>query len=176
MRLVDQIATDAANWTAAEYAEGIGARGSSARMSADTENLPLHPGTNGLINDYLDAAGHGTDENVVLFRPVKNNTNRRSLNMLLRRTGFTSWCGGIRGTGVRDRRPCMRATAATNALDHQADIAKVRNGWAREHRHHPHLLLPENPAGGQPDVQGGVLIWRPGLRLTGQRHNNGLTR
>ena len=21
--------------------------------------LPLHPGTNGLINDYLDAAGHG---------------------------------------------------------------------------------------------------------------------
>ena len=24
-----------------------------------TRYLPLHPGTNGLINDYLDAAGHG---------------------------------------------------------------------------------------------------------------------
>jgi integrase/recombinase XerD len=24
----------------------------------------------------------------------------------------------------------LRATAATNALDHQADIANVRNGWA----------------------------------------------
>jgi hypothetical protein len=42
-----------------------------------TRYLPLHPGTNGLINDYLDAAGHGTDENGALFRPVKNSTTRR---------------------------------------------------------------------------------------------------
>src|SRR5271170_5629254 len=40
-----------------------------------TRYLPLHPGTNGLINDYLDAAGHGLDDNGALFRPVKNNTN-----------------------------------------------------------------------------------------------------
>ena len=39
-----------------------------------TRYLPLHPGTNGLINDYLDAAGHGADESGALFRPVKNNT------------------------------------------------------------------------------------------------------
>jgi hypothetical protein len=27
-----------------------------------------------LIHDYLDAAGHGTDENGALFRPVRNNS------------------------------------------------------------------------------------------------------
>src|SRR6516165_1097910 len=36
-----------------------------------TRYLPLHPGTNALIHDYLDAAGHALDENGALFRPVK---------------------------------------------------------------------------------------------------------
>ena len=35
-----------------------------------TRYLPLHPGTNGLINDYLDAPGHGTDDSGALFRPT----------------------------------------------------------------------------------------------------------
>jgi site-specific recombinase XerC len=35
--------------------------------------LPLHPDTNRLINDYLDAAGHGTDDNGALFRPTHDN-------------------------------------------------------------------------------------------------------
>jgi integrase/recombinase XerD len=39
--------------------------------------LPLHPGTHGLINDYLDAAGHGLDESGALFRPVRNNRTGR---------------------------------------------------------------------------------------------------
>jgi site-specific recombinase XerC len=38
-----------------------------------TRYLPLHPGTNALIHDYLEAAGHGNDDNGALFRPVKNN-------------------------------------------------------------------------------------------------------
>jgi integrase/recombinase XerD len=42
-----------------------------------TRYLPLHPGTNGVINDYLDAAGHGTDENGALFRPIRNNRTGR---------------------------------------------------------------------------------------------------
>ena len=33
-----------------------------------TRYLPLHPGTNGLITDYLEAAGHSTDDNGALFR------------------------------------------------------------------------------------------------------------
>src|ERR1700722_2503837 len=32
-----------------------------------TRYLPLHLGTHGLITDYLDAAGHGDDENGALF-------------------------------------------------------------------------------------------------------------
>ena len=42
-----------------------------------TRYLPLHPGTQALIHDYLDAAGHGGDENSALFRPVKNNSGRQ---------------------------------------------------------------------------------------------------
>src|SRR5271156_4382690 len=42
-----------------------------------TRYLPLHPGTNELIHDYLEAAGHGDDTNGALFRPVKNNTTGR---------------------------------------------------------------------------------------------------
>ena len=42
-----------------------------------TRYLPLHPGTNGLINDYLDAAGHGLDDSGALFRPVRNNRTGR---------------------------------------------------------------------------------------------------
>ena len=37
------------------------------------------------------------------------------------------WCGPIRrSSGLRSARTRLRATAATNALDHQADIAKVQ--------------------------------------------------
>ena len=38
--------------------------------------LPLHPATNALIHDYLDAAGHGGDDNGALFRPIKNNRGK----------------------------------------------------------------------------------------------------
>ena len=38
-----------------------------------TRYLPLHPGTNALIHDYLAAAGHDADENGALFRSVSNN-------------------------------------------------------------------------------------------------------
>jgi len=37
----------------------------------------------------------------------------------------------------------LRATAATNALDHQADIAQGPGvAWSRQHRHHPPLRPP----------------------------------
>jgi integrase/recombinase XerD len=85
-----------------------------------TRYLPLHPGTNGLINDYLDAAGHGADENGALFRPIRNN-----------RTGGLDHGGrclqaGASLLGFEIGAHALRATAATNALDHQADIAKVQ--------------------------------------------------
>src|SRR5271155_365351 len=42
-----------------------------------TRYLPPHPGTHGLINDYLDAAGYGLDESGALFRPDRNNRTGR---------------------------------------------------------------------------------------------------
>jgi len=48
-----------------------------SRKGGKTRYLPLHPGTHGLINDYLDAAGHGLDEGGALFRPVRNNRTGR---------------------------------------------------------------------------------------------------
>jgi hypothetical protein len=48
----------------------------------DTRYLPLHPGTNTLIHEYLYAAGHGTDENGALFRPIRNNRPRELENAL----------------------------------------------------------------------------------------------
>jgi integrase/recombinase XerD len=65
-----------------------------------------------------------------LFRPVKNNVQKRTdtamtadgvyklLQVYAEKIGLT----GIERLGVH----ALRATAATNALDHQADIAKVQ--------------------------------------------------
>ena len=44
---------------------------------AKTRYLPLHPATNGLIHEYLEAAGHGADEDGALFRPIRNNRTGR---------------------------------------------------------------------------------------------------
>src|ERR1700677_3758823 len=53
-----------------------------------TRYLPLHPGTQGLIHDYLDIAGHGTDENGALFRPVRNNTTGGTLDQAITPDGI----------------------------------------------------------------------------------------
>jgi site-specific recombinase XerD len=91
-----------------------------------TRYLPLHPGTNGLINDYLDAAGHATDDNGALFRPVKNNATGR-LNEAITADGVYRLVRGYSAQlGFEIGAHALRATAATNALDHQADIAKVQ--------------------------------------------------
>jgi integrase/recombinase XerD len=91
-----------------------------------TRYLPLHPGTNGLISDYLDAAGHGTDENGALFRPVRNNTTGK-LEQAITADGVYKLVRAYSAAlGFEIGAHALRATAATNALDHQADIAKVQ--------------------------------------------------
>ncbi|GKS68574.1 integrase [Nitrosomonas sp. PY1] len=91
-----------------------------------TRYIPLHPAANGLIHDYLDAAGHGHEENEALFRSVSNNRDKYSqqpitpdgIYKLVQRYSIK--------LGFRIGAHSLRATAATNALDHQADIAKVQ--------------------------------------------------
>jgi integrase/recombinase XerD len=94
-----------------------------------TRYLPLHPGTAEVITEYVEAVGYGGDPSSPLFRPVRNNlTGKLSEPMTtdgvykmvqyyIRKAGI----GDIERLGVH----ALRATAATNALDHEADIAKV---------------------------------------------------
>ena len=91
-----------------------------------TRYLPLHPGTNELIHDYLEAAGHGGDENGALFRPIKNNRTGRLDKALTPDAVYRVVRGYSAQLGFEIGAHALRATAATNALDNQADIAKVQ--------------------------------------------------
>ncbi|MFO1419369.1 MAG: tyrosine-type recombinase/integrase [Candidatus Competibacteraceae bacterium] len=94
--------------------------------------LPVAAKAARLIQAYLDGAGHGGDWEGPLFRPVKNNTTgtlRKPLNPtsiyqdVVRRYGEQVGINAaVRGFCVHS----LRATAATNALLHGADIAKVQ--------------------------------------------------
>ena len=85
-----------------------------------------------LIQEYLEAAGHGGDLTGPLFRPVKNNSTGTLVKPLnpasvyqeiVRRYGKQVGINAdVHGFCVHS----LRATAATNALEHNADIAKVQ--------------------------------------------------
>jgi integrase/recombinase XerD len=91
-----------------------------------TRYLPLHPGTNALIHEYLEAAGHGEDDAGALFRPLRNNTTGR-LDKAITPDGIYKLVRAYSRTlGFEIGAHALRATAATNALDNQADIAKVQ--------------------------------------------------
>jgi site-specific recombinase XerD len=91
-----------------------------------TRYVPLHPGTNALIHEYLDAAGHSADDAGALFRPVRNNTTGR-LDKAITPDGIYKLVRTYSAAlGFEIGAHALRATAATNALDNQADIAKVQ--------------------------------------------------
>lgn len=89
--------------------------------------VPLHPAAAGAIAAYLEAAGHGDEKAAPLFRPVSNNargaraiTTDGVYKVLIK---YASTVGiDVEGFGPH----ALRATAATNALEHDADIAKVQ--------------------------------------------------
>lgn len=95
--------------------------------------VPVHPGAQRLIEEYLAQAGHGHDLDGALFRPVVNNHTPEGLDRRLnpasvyrhvvekyaRQTGLSA---EVHGLCVHS----MRATAATNALSHDSDIARVQ--------------------------------------------------
>jgi site-specific recombinase XerD len=91
-----------------------------------TRYLPLHPGTNALIHEYLEAAGHGADDNGALFRPVKNNATGTLEKAVTADAVYKLVRAYSALLGFPIGAHALRATAATNALDHQADIAKVQ--------------------------------------------------
>ena len=92
--------------------------------------IPVHPHTIQRIREYLTALGHGEDGRADLFRPVRN-TKGSGLEKPL--SGYAIYKNVVhkyaRQLGIEARDICvhgLRATAATNALDHSADIAFVQ--------------------------------------------------
>ena len=94
--------------------------------------VPVNPLALRLIDEYLEMSGHREERDSALFRPVRNNRGggtgrplnpdsiyRNVICHYGRLTGLDEAVGGL----------CVhstRATAATNALEHGADIAKVQ--------------------------------------------------
>jgi integrase/recombinase XerD len=99
--------------------------------------IPVHPGAIRLIDKYLEAAKHGGELDGALFRPVRNNrtgTLDKHLDPgsiyrnIVRKYGLaTGISAEVNGLCVHS----LRATAATNALSHEADIAKVQEWLGR---------------------------------------------
>jgi len=99
--------------------------------------VPAHTAAQRLIEVYLSALaedGQGTDANSPLFRPVKNNSTLEGLDRALEPNSIyrnvvrhyalmVGVSGEVNGLCVHS----LRATAATNALSNQADIAKVQD-------------------------------------------------
>jgi len=99
------------------------------RKGGDTEYVEAHPGTIAVIDEYLDVAGHREDRSGPLLRPVnrgKAKTTRKHISpdavyKLLRKYGLQV------GIHIDMFGPhALRATAATNALENGADIARVQ--------------------------------------------------
>ena len=92
--------------------------------------IPVHPHTIQRVREYLAHVEHGQNSRAALFWPVKN---PRSGVLEKPLTGHAIYKNVVqkyaRQLGIEPRAICvhgLRATAATNALDHAADIAKVQ--------------------------------------------------
>jgi integrase/recombinase XerD len=89
-------------------------------------HIPLHPGTQELLTDYIEASGHAHEKSGALFRPIRNNRTGEVDRMLSGDGIYKLVRGYAKKLGVAIGVHALRATAATNALEHEADIAKVQ--------------------------------------------------
>ena len=92
--------------------------------------LPAHPHALGLVAEYVTAAGHGREGNGPLFRRVRAPQPGAVATALTPGSIYSEVVVhymrqvGISGDHMGPH--ALRATAATSALEHQADIAKVQ--------------------------------------------------
>jgi integrase/recombinase XerD len=94
--------------------------------------IPVNAAAQRMIEDYLALTGHRSDAEGALFRPVANNrTGRLDRHLdpnsvyqnIVRKYGReTGLSAEVMGLCAHS----LRATAATNALSHDADISKVQ--------------------------------------------------
>ena len=92
--------------------------------------LPAHPHSLGLVAEYLAAAGHGQDLDGPLFRRVRSPKAGMMPSALTPGSVYAEvvmhYMNQLGITGENMGPHALRATAATSALEHQADIAKVQ--------------------------------------------------
>jgi integrase/recombinase XerD len=93
--------------------------------------LPVAMHSQRLLHEYLEAAGHQEDVEGPLFRAVSHNTrqHRKALSPTAVYQEVVKRYGRAVGITVDVHGFCvhsLRATAATNALAHHADLAKVQ--------------------------------------------------
>lgn len=92
--------------------------------------VPAHSHSLRLITEYLDAAGHGQELDGPLFRPIRNRCAGHTATALTPGGVYSEVVVrymkqvGIKGENMGPH--ALRATAATSALEHNADIAKVQ--------------------------------------------------
>ncbi|MFM0032982.1 tyrosine-type recombinase/integrase [Paraburkholderia madseniana] len=89
-----------------------------------TRYVPLHPASAERLHTYLEAAGHAVTPAAALLQPIRKTGNAITADDLYKCVlAYAAQARiSVEGLGVHS----LRATAATNALDHEADIAKVQ--------------------------------------------------
>jgi hypothetical protein len=80
--------------------------------------------TQGLLANYLEASGHA-DNTAALFRPIRNNRTGELARGLSMDGVYKLVRGYAQKLGVTIGAHALRVTAATNALEHEADIANL---------------------------------------------------
>ena len=91
-----------------------------------TRSVPVHPAALSALGDYLELAGHHRDRNAPLFQPTQARWAGRPLTgdgiyKLVRKYA------SVAAIPMERIVHALRATAATNALEHEADIARVQD-------------------------------------------------
>ena len=89
-------------------------------------NIPLHPTTQGLLADYLEACADLENRSGPLFRQIRNGRTGRLDRTISADDTYKLARACAKRLGVEIGVHVLRATAATNALEHEADIAKLQ--------------------------------------------------
>lgn len=92
--------------------------------------IPAHPNTLRLVAEYLTASGHGGEADAPLFRRIRAPKAGVAATALTPGGVYSEvvvlYMSQVGITGDNMGPHALRATAATSALEHQADIAKVQ--------------------------------------------------
>jgi integrase/recombinase XerD len=91
-----------------------------------TRYVPLHSTADRCAAEYLEEAGHGGEDNGALFRPLHHSRPCGLANAITPDAIYKMVRRYSAAMGFEIGAHALRATAATNALEHQADISKVQ--------------------------------------------------